>query len=268
MSNVIAKKKFKKPLSYISLIILIILVSSAGYFLTYPNSSPLKSLGVGVISSLITSLVYGLVLYSLINEPLKDQIEIKNLLNELRYRELSGIENIDEKYIFEPDFWRGILEETNNELIIIGHALSTWVEEPYSEPFASNLSRIITTGGEVTLVTVDPDGETHHRLREAMGQSYDDRVERTRQFVKNRVLDTVDEEYYSNIHIKEVSELHLPYMLIKNDRRVVLSPYLAMTGSRNNILLTLSNSSKFGTTYYNDAKKIIKCSQEVEISGK
>lgn len=53
-------------------------------------------------------------------------------------------------------------------------------------------------------------------------------------------------------------------MLIKTERHVFVSPYLAKTDSKDNLLLSFDIGSKYANVYMNDFEKIFENAEDVK----
>jgi len=182
---------------------------------------------------------------------------------EIATTSFSGITAVQDKYRFDPHFWQSVLEESSLKLDLLGHALSTWCEHPYSESFARHLKRIAQANGTVRIVVLDPAGESHARRLRILGKSYQERVELTLSFLKEQVIDKLTTAKQKNIVVKYVSDNDIPYMLIRTERHVFVSPYLQRTDGKDNLLVSIDADSKYASVYMNDFQKIFDSAKNV-----
>jgi len=246
----------KRMIVLIILGALIIGISLVGYLLSSPKETLQFTLASGVLSSLIASVVFSIILYFLLNEPVSDRAELKSLLAELEDRELKGIKTVREKHTFDPEYWLSLIREGRKELDVMGHSLAKWCEEPYAKIFAEQLISIAKSNGKVRIVILNPDGDSHNRKSISLNKSYEARIKGFINFIKKEVLNKLSNGQKNNIDIRWVLDIDLPYMYIRTDRTVVVSPYLAKTDSLNNLLLSLAQGSKYAVMYRNDFDRI------------
>ena len=246
----------KKAITLIIIGGFIIGVCLIGYMLNSPKDSLMFSLSCGVLSSLIASIAFSIIVYLLLNEPVSDRTKLKELLSELEERELKGIKTVREKYAFDPEYWLALITEGRRELDFMGHSLAKWCEEPYANKFAEQLISVAKSNGKVRIVILNPDGDSHNRKSKSLNTSYEEKINAFISFIKDKVLNHLPNGQKANIDLRWGSDIDLPYMYIRTDRTVVVSPYLAKTDSKNNILLSLNYGSKYAVMYRNDFDKI------------
>ena len=174
-----------------------------------------------------------------------------------------GITAIQDKYRFDPFFWQSVLEESGSKLDLLGHALSTWCEEPYRDGFARHLKHIANSNGTVRIVVLNPNGHSHQRRQKALGKSYEQRLQTTFIFIKTQIIDKLPPTKQKNIVVKHVSDFEFSYMLIRTERHVVVSPYMARTDSKDNLLVSFDIDSKYANVYMNDFEKIFESAEAV-----
>lgn len=250
----------RKPLIIIGLLVLIGIVAGLGFILNSPEDTVLRSMSIGVLSSLVSALIFATMIYFLVNEPMTDRAKLKDLLEELQKRELQGVDTIREKYEFIPEYWISLVRESQCELDLLGHSLAKWCEQPYADPFAEQLITIARKGGKVRIVILHPDGKSHDRIQQSLKKSYSQEIRSFVTFLNRKVLDTLPVKKRDCVTIKWCEDIDFPYMFIRTDQHVVVSPYLAMTDSEHNLLMAFHRDSQFANTFRNDFERIFAAS--------
>lgn len=179
---------------------------------------------------------------------------------------LDGVLAIREKYTFEPQFWNGLLRDTRKRLDLAGHALNKWFEEPYKETFTSTLHRLAKDGKDVRLLVLKPDGQTQKCVSSAMGMGdhgYNQRIQRTLDFLQE-IRRGLPRAHQARICVRLVDEKPLPYMFVRTDQSVVVSPYLARSGSKHNILILLKAGTKHAVAYAEDFSSLFQAAEKIK----
>ena len=174
-----------------------------------------------------------------------------------------GVMAIQDKYTYDPKFWRSLLEESVYELDLLGHALTAWSEEPYKESFSRHLKNMASSNGIVRIIVMKPGGESQLRIEKATGRSYDRKLDAMLTFMKKEILDQLPPSKRCNIVVRLVSDIDIPYMFIKTERQVLVSPYLARTDSKDNLLMSFDRNSKYANIYINDFERIFACAEDM-----
>jgi nucleoside phosphorylase len=199
----------------------------------------------------------------LLSEPIAQALDTDQDVGDLAQE---GVERVMEKYDFRPRFWIDLLTETKLRLDLLGHALNKWCEESFATHFADNMSRIVRNGGTVRLLVMKPNGQNQKRISNALGigdQGYAKRIKQTLHFVRENVFAKLSPSRQKRLQVRYVSTPDLPYMMVRTDRTIVVSPYLAKSDSKRNLLIVLRADTKFAAAYGVDFDKLFKAAERV-----
>src|SRR5699024_3171653 len=123
----IAMKKDKKKKRNILICVLVgsMLVISIVYY--YVDSDPIKSLLLGVISSIIASLIFYVFSVLAFDNGSTEIDELKNITQILSENVTKGVLSIQGRSEYETHFWISLLRETNKRLVLSGRTLNRWL---------------------------------------------------------------------------------------------------------------------------------------------
>lgn len=254
----------KKIIVSLSVVMLILVVAFVGYKLNSPDNTITFALSAGFLSSLVSSMVFATIGYFIVNEPKTKREEFRELLKELKDRELKGVKTINEKYSFNPEYWKKLLAESKQNFDLLGHALTTWCEQPYKKDFAEKIVEIIKKNGNVRIVVLHPDGNGHARRFDAINKSYKEKIEKTISFIKEKILTKLPVTKKQNLEVRWLKDLDMPYMMIRTNSHVVVSPYLAKSDSKNHLLISFDISSKYANIYTTDFDRIFESAEKID----
>lgn len=229
---------------------------ASGFLLTSARDSLGYAVATGILTSLGASVMFAGLGYLALKAPLADKLALAEVVYELERRDLQGIESIREKYTFDPPFWLGLLGEAKSSLDLLGHALSKWCDTPYKTDFIETLVNVANRGGKVRILMMKAGGDCQKRLKEATGMDHSAKAQKLMAVLSEEVLPRVKKRSLGNITVKTIDILDLPYMMVRTDFHIVVSPYLACTPSQQNPLLVLGDGTMFANTYLNDFEKL------------
>lgn len=255
--------KIRNALIFIIVLIIIIFsVVTVTLFFT-AKESIYFILNIGILASLIASIIYGLFNFLLLKQPIAERDELKSLITEFRKRELNGIKNICHKFEQNPEYWNGFLASATQKLDMLGHAFTTWTHEPHKEFFAKKIIQIIKNEGTVRIVILSPDSDNTKKLTKRVGKPYKDRVNETLQFFSTNIIPKLGEKQLNRLLIKLENESDIPFMYINNGSNIIVSPYYSKAiDSKDNLVIQFSLESKFGGSYSSDFDQVF--SQAIE----
>ncbi len=160
--------------------------------------------------------------------------------------EIEGVRSISEKDKFKPIFWNNMLANTSKTLDLLGHSLSKWLRTEHRPGFLNTLNRIAKqSAGHVRLLVMKPD---------ASEDSQD--VEKTLQTVFEQVKSKLSARESKRISVKWVDRQDIPYMFVRTDKVVVVSPYFVMTSSENSLLVELEPNTQYANRYVDDFETV------------
>lgn len=248
--------KRNKNLLRIAFVVLI--MASIGVIIK-SNNQDLKNVSIGVFGSLLGAFLYSFILNSFNKDT---QTEIQELLYQFQNKELNGIKAVREKFKYEPNFWISILKSSQTELVLMGHTLSKWLEEPYKEVFLEQLPRIVNKGGQVKILIMESEFYCQiHDLKEIKSIK---KLDETKKYL-NMIKSKIKKDKQNKFLVKELPVCKLPFMFLKTNTIMLMSPYYADKDNVDNILFDLESDSKLGISYFNDFESVFKVAKNVNL---
>lgn len=244
------KEKVKKILIVSVTIVLCICIPIIYYNIT--NES-IKSLLLGIISSIVASLIFYSFSEVVFDSRHKEIEELQSITNTLEGLQTKGILSIRGRNEFEQDFWISLLLETNDKLVLAGRTLNRWLEGSMQAQFERNLKRILQNKGDVTLII-------YKNLSDPTAEQEKDAL---REFLENKIfplcIRKLDKGYArkKKIKLKIIEVEFLPYLYTANENRIIVAPYFQYVENSNNIMFNFKRECKYGLEYVRDIEKII-----------
>lgn len=242
------------------------------------SNEPLKSLLLGVISSVIASLIFHIFSEAVFNDKSQEIEELKYITKTLVEKETRGILSIQGRSEFETSFWVSLLKETNEKLVLSGRTLNRWLDSNTKKDFIENLKRILQNKGEVTLII----------YKELLEENEKKEKENLRNFLTDNIFPLCIRKSKQGKQIQQKKDIKLtilevdilPYLYTSNENRIIVAPYFKYVDNGNNIMFALKRDCKYGTAYSRDFQSIInnadkcswlsdyikKCKEEVKIN--
>ena len=223
------------------------------YYNTINDS--IKSLLLGIISSIVASLVFHLFSEAVFDDRHKEIEELQSITKTLVESQTKGILSIRGRNEFEQDFWISLMLETNDKLVLSGRTLNRWLEGSMQKLFKENLKRILQNNGEVTFVI-------YKNLPSPEEQA---EKERLHEFLENNIFPVCVQKSQKNGNYKKKKGINLniieidilPYLYNSNENCIIVAPYFKYVDNSNNIMFILKRDCKYGLEYIRDFEKII-----------
>lgn len=245
------KKKYKKLLIVFVTIVLCICLPIIYYNIT--NDS-IKSLLLGIISSIVASLIFHLFSEVVFDSRFKEIEELQSITKTLEESLTKGLLSIRGRNEFDQAFWISVLRETNDKLVLSGRTLNRWLEGSMKAQFEKNLKRILQNKGDITFII----------YKNLVGSEEEQEKVALREFLENKIFPlcinrTKDHGYIKRKNIKmNIVEVDiLPYLYTSNENRIIVAPYFKYVENSNNIMFCLKRDCKYGLEYIRDFEKII-----------
>lgn len=251
----IAMKKDKKKKRNILICVLVgsMLAISIVYY--YVDSDPIKSLLLGVISSIIASLIFYVFSVLAFDNGSTEIDELKNITQILSENVTKGVLSIQGRSEYETHFWISFLRETNKRLVLSGRTLNRWLVHEVKSEFAENLKRILDSKGEIILIIYkDLQEEAEKREKEKLRTFLCENifplcVKRSKRSKRVQLKKDI------KLTIAEVDVL--TYLYNENDNKIIVAPYFQHVDNGNNIMFVLKQDCKYGSAYSRDFQSII-----------
>ena len=215
----------------------------------------IKSLLLGIISSIVASLVFNFFSEAVFDDRHKEIEELQSITKTLVESQTKGILSIRGRNEFEQDFWISFMLETNEKLVLSGRTLNRWLEGSMQKLFEENLKRILQNNGDVTFVI-------YKNLPTSEEQA---EKERLHEFLENNIFPVCVQKSQKNGNYKMKKGINLniieidilPYLYNSNESCIIVAPYFKYVDNSNNIMFILKRDCKYGLEYIRDFEKII-----------
>lgn len=247
----------------------ILLISAVGSaFCALSEDEIFRSIGSGVLASIIASFVFSFISEIWNDDEKKEQKsnidQIKRDLNKIGRREtaldkafsggLEQIELID--YADESDnLWIDLLEKADSRLDIIAHTLHPWFKDEYADKFSSQIIKILMTGKKVRILILDPEGDNLEYINTVDPKGYRRKIETSISELR-KIYNSVDPSVKKNLIVKDNGCYVIPYTYIRNDINTYISPYLCANATRSSFIAICKCDSRIAKGFNEDFDEI------------
>lgn len=248
------------------LLVIVAVIASAVVILATDGNTIAQDIAIGIISSFVASLV--IYASTVLTEPDSARDAVRSLDRTvellaggspiLEHAREHGIRAAKPKIAYGQAEWISLLEEAQEELFIVGHALNKWCEGAVREPFVQHVTRLLRAGKPVSLVALPHDGQITKQLGEQRRKDYRDRIELTMETLAV-VRDDVTDRQRANLIVHHLDEqVTMPYMVSGNERTLITAPYPAAEQESGRMLaITLDSNSEIGHAVRQDVQGLI-----------
>lgn len=183
----------------------------------------------------------------------------------------SGILSIHPKSHFdkEDDFWRNIIDNTDNRLDLIGHSLSNWFKNEYRDIFCEKIIKMVEQEKEVRIILsankFEPELVRQAFLKKISKNSLN-KVEKTILYFYE-LAERIDEnkKQFLKVYVTDLKEV--TYLYIRTDYQCIISPYiLSPTNNQNSFLLELQSGTEYAKTFEDDFNDMIERLEFINLS--
>lgn len=183
----------------------------------------------------------------------------------------SGILSIHPKAHFdkEDDFWRNIIDNTDNRLDLIGHSLSNWFKNEYRDIFCEKIIKMLEQEKEVRIILsankFEPELVRQAFLKKTSKNSLN-KVEKTILYFYE-LAERIDEnkKQFLKVYVTDLKEV--TYLYIRTDYQCIISPYiLSPTNNQNSFLLELQSGTEYAKTFEDDFNDMIERLEFINLS--
>lgn len=183
----------------------------------------------------------------------------------------SGILSIHPKAHFdkEDDFWRNIIDNTDNRLDLIGHSLSNWFKNEYRDIFCEKIIKMLEQEKEVRIILsankFEPELVRQAFLKKISKNSLN-KVEKTILYFYE-LAERIDEnkKQFLKVYVTDLKEV--TYLYIRTDYQCIISPYiLSPTNNQNSFLLELQSGTEYAKTFEDDFNDMIERLEFINLS--
>lgn len=183
----------------------------------------------------------------------------------------SGILSIHPKSHFdkEDDFWRNIIDNTDNRLDLIGHSLSNWFKNEYRDIFCEKIIKMVEQEKEVRIILsankFEPELVRQAFFKKISKNSLN-KVEKTILYFYE-LAERIDEnkKQFLKVYVTDLKEV--TYLYIRTDYQCIISPYiLSPTNNQNSFLLELQSGTEYAKTFEDDFNDMIERLEFINLS--
>lgn len=242
--------------------VLIILV--IGLYLVHLMGGDIaKNISISIGTSIIAAFIYAVVnlyfeksLYDAVHQ-LGVAIEsVKNISTTVSNIKTQGIIDVRAKYGEPASFWFSALNEASATLDMVGNSLGEWCTSDYRNKFKEHMLRILKSGGAIRIVIMNPVSDVAGEKRDIFGKNYKDQCERFKALVDEISAEACAMKSNGSLNLYFTAK-HLTYMMIRNDEKMYISPYMTRKKAKHPIVAVISKSSEFFSGYKDDFDEII-----------
>ncbi len=169
-----------------------------------------------------------------------------------------GVHRFSQRGDFDNDYWLDAITEvkqrgaSSTKLVLVGRTLEKWVEQPFTEVFRDALVKILSSGGTVRMVTLDPAGEagkmyTNHSMKDLTRGA-----QKVEEFLEKEVKPKVSPSDWMRLETKTMRQVPLTFTMFRSDGLTWFSPYLSLTDTQSNIALACQSNSPIAVALVQD----------------
>ena len=148
-----------------------------------------------------------------------------------------GIRAIKPKSDYTRAEWISVLDDAEEGLTLVGHALDKWCQEDIREHFDRAIERLANAGKPVQLVTLPPYGPNTDRIGDQRRKDYGSRVRDTLDVVDG-IYARLSKESRESLSVRTLrGAVDMPYMLVANEKVVITCAYPTVSQS-SDLMLT------------------------------
>lgn len=229
-----------------AVVVLIAGLLAAGVMISDPSSKTAFGIAAGVLGSLSVAVLGLIVNHYVIGETPTDIVRGTQRLDEgLRRLERAlplvehsakhGYLGVKPKIAYSSEEWLAVLEQAEDRLILVGHALDTWCRPDFRMAFERTIIRMVSTQKPVELLMLPVNGANTRIVGALRGQSYGERVATTLELL-TRIRAKLDPADHGYLIVKTLHpNLPMPYMLVGHQDALITCSYPATSRSSNDM---------------------------------
>ncbi len=236
-----------------------------------------QSVMLSILCSIAASIIFIIVQNFFTNQENK---ELEEKLDDIekklkRQNELydSGIVSIHRKAYFdkEEEFWKQIINNTENRLDLIGRSLSKWFKREYRDLFVEKIVKMLESEKTVRLL-LSTEQFNFKRVKQAYMKNITknslNKAEKTVLYLLQE-LEKVEDAKKEYLHIYITNLQNVTYLYIRTDYQCIISPYiLSPSNHQHSFLLELQSDSAYTKAFENDFDEMIEGMECLDLSQK
>jgi len=242
---------------------------AAGVMITDPDSTTQFGIAAGVLGSLSVSVLGLIVNYFVIGETPTDIVRgterldaglcrLERAVPLVRQCADHGYQEVKPKSAYSSDEWLAVLEQAEDKLILVGHALDTWCRPDFRLALERTIVRMAGAHKPVELLMLPVDGANTSAVSALRGQDYRERVETTLKTLRTiqANLKAADRPYLTVKTLRP--EIPMPYMLVGHQDTLITCSYPATSrSSRDMPTVKLDARSAAGRAMRDDLERLL-----------
>lgn len=247
--------------------VLVAALIATGVMLTADTGDTRFGIAAGILGSLIASFMGLLVSVYVIGESPADAARARQRLD----HSLNGLEQavpllgqchahnlieIRPKAHYSSDEWLAVLDESEEHLILVGHALDKWCRGAFLPKLEATIKRLASAQRPIELLLLPESGDNVDQISKQRGTNYSKRVGDTLtalRAIHGRLLPA--EQPHLDVRTLQ-PDVAMPYMLVANEHRLVTCAYPTTESSSQMLTMTLSPASDAAEVLREDRRKL------------
>lgn len=235
------------------------------------------SIILGIMSSLIASVLLFFLQKAFIRnehaeltkklDVIEDALKRKDSLYD------SGIRSIRPKTDFDKEgtFWSDILNNTEDQLDLVGHSIRTWFYPEFREAFFKKVTAMLNAEKEVRIVLAPKSKPWFNCVFNASLNRFEWKsVSKAGKTVRDlyQLLQGVDPQKRKYLKVYVANSTKVTYMYIRTDEQSIISPYIfSPANSPHTFLLELEPKSAYAKAFERDFEDMIEDLDCLDLGG-
>lgn len=250
-----------------ALAVLVAALIATGVMLTAKTKDIRFGIAAGILGSLIASFL-GLVanVYVIGTSPadaaqarqrLDDSLsELEQAVPLLAQCHASDLLEIRPKVEYTADEWLNMLDESQEELMLIGHALDKWCRGAFLPRLEATIVRLAAARKPIELLLLPERGDNVDQISMQRGTNYPSRVRDTLAAIR-AIHSNIPTTQQQHLDVRTLNpDVAMSYMLVANEHRVVTCAYPTTESSSRMLTMTLRPESAAAEVLREDRRKL------------
>ncbi len=241
------------------------------------TNSVILSIILGIMSSIIASIIVLIIQKAFARDEHKEltkQLDtIEEALGNQSVLYNSGIRSIHPKIYFDKEgtFWSDILNNTEDQLDLVGHSIRTWFYPEFREAFFKKVTAMLNAEKEVRIVLAPKSKPWFNCVfNTSLNQFEWKSVSKAGKTVRDlyQLLQGVDPQKRKYLKVYVANSTKVTYMYIRTDEQSIISPYIfSPANSPHTFLLELEPKSAYAKAFERDFEDMIEDLDCLDLGG-
>ena len=250
-----------------ALAVLVAALIATGVMLTAKTSDIRFGIAAGILGSLIASFLGLIVNLYVIGESPADAVRARERLDDSLTRLEQAVPvlaqchahdllEVRPKVDYRAEEWLAMLDESQEELILVGHALDKWCRDAFRPRLEATIVRLAVAGKPIELLLLPERGHNVDQISMQRGNNYSQRVRATLTAI-NAIHARIPSAQQHHLDVRTLNpDVGMPYMLVANEHRVVTCAYPTTESSSRMLTMTLRPDSAAAEVLREDRRKL------------